>query len=118
MATTRAHLAALNATIPTAEIVIKGVGVVKVRSLTAGERDSWEQYVYNSRKPNEAVKNLRASLVVRAIVDDVGARIYGDTAEDMEEVSSLPAKVVDRIYRAAQKLSGLGADDIDELEKI
>jgi len=117
MASIREKLAALKANIPTAEVVVKGVGTVKLIGLTAGARDQWEQFIYNSRGTGQSVKNVRASLVCRCIAGEDGGRAYTDSVADMDEVSALPAKVVDQLYKVAQKLSGLGADDIDELEK-
>jgi len=113
---TRALLLALNANIPTETVVIKDVGNVKLKGLNCGQRDAWEQFIHNSKNGNDSVKNFRASLVCRCIVNEDGTRVYNDTAADLDEVSSLPAAVVDRLFVVCQKLSGLG-NQVDELEK-
>jgi hypothetical protein len=113
---TRALLLALNANIPTETVVIKDVGNVKLKGLNCGQRDAWEQFIHNSKNGNDSVKNFRASLVCRCIVNEDGTRVYNDTAADLDEVSSLPAAVVDRLFIVCQKLSGLG-NQVDELEK-
>lgn len=114
---TRALLLALNANIPTETVNIKDVGDIKLKGLNAGQRDSWEQHIHNSKNGNESVKNFRASLVCRCIVNNEdGTRVYNDTAADLDEVSSLPAAVVDRLFIVCQKLSGLG-NQIETLEK-
>ena len=114
---TRALLLALNANIPTETVVIKDVGNVKLKGLNCWQRDDWEQFIHNSKNGNDSVKNFRASLVCRCIVNEAdGTRVYNDTAADLDEVSSLPAAVVDRLFIVCQKLSGLG-NQVDELEK-
>lgn len=113
---TRALLLALNANIPTETVVIKDVGDVKLKGLNCGQRDSWEQFIHNSKIGNESIKNFRASLVCRCIVNEDGTRVYNDTAADLDEVSSLPAAVVDRLFTVCQNLSGLG-NQVDTLEK-
>lgn len=112
----RALLLALNANIPTETVNIKDVGDIKLKGLNCGQRDSWEQFIHNSKNGNDSVKNFRASLVCRCIVTEDGTRVYNDTAADLDEVSSLPAAVVDRLFIVCQKLSGLG-NQVDTLEK-
>lgn len=101
--------------IPTATVKLAGVGDVHLRGLTAGERDLWEQYVFADRDKTKGVRNIRASLVVRCLIDEAGVRLFGDG--DIDTVGSMPAGVIDKLYENCQKLSGLGAKDSEELEK-
>jgi len=102
--------------IPTATVKVAGIdGLVSLRGLTAGERDSWEQYVYSERDIKKGVKNIRASLVVRCITDEAGVRLFTDS--EIAEVGAMPASVIDKLYEHCQRLSGLGAKDAEELEK-
>lgn len=102
--------------IPTATVKVAGIeGLVSLRGLTAGERDSWEQYVYSERDIKKGVKNIRASLVVRCLTDETGVRLFTDA--EIAEVGAMPASVIDKLYEHCQRLSGLGAKDAEELEK-
>jgi len=102
--------------IPTATVKVAGIdGLVSLRGLTAGERDSWEQYVYSERDIKKGVKNIRASLVVRCITDEAGVRLFTDS--EIAEVGAMPASAIDKLYEHCQRLSGLGAKDAEELEK-
>ena len=101
--------------IPTATVKVAGIdGLVSLRGLTAGERDQWEQYVYSERDVKKGVKNIRASLVVRCITE-AGVRLFTDA--EMDQIRSMPASVIDKLYKHCQHLSGLGAKDAEELEK-
>ncbi len=111
----RDKILALKSTIPTATMTIGGIGEIHLRGLTAGERDSWEQAIYLTRGKITGMKNLRASLVVRCLIDETGARIFSDS--DIDELGAIPAKIVDKLYEKCQVLSGLREDDIVELEK-
>ena len=113
---TRQKLLNLVAVIPTEKVEIKGVGTVTLRGLNAGERDRWEQYIHSTRDEKRGVINFRASLVCRTILDEGGARAYTDST-DLDEISTLPAAVVDKLFTVSQRLSGLGAE-ADALEKI
>lgn len=108
-------LLALQSQIPTATVKVVGVGDVHLTGLTAGARDSWEQVVYLSKGKGTTVRDVRASLVVRCIVDEAGARMFSDS--EVVQISLMPAKVIDKLYEKCQALSGLGADDVEELEK-
>ena len=102
--------------IPTATVKVSGIdGLISLRGLTAGERDSWEQYVYSERDIKKGVKNIRASLVVRCLTDEAGVRLFTDA--EIAEVGAMPASVIDKLYEHCQRLSGLGAKDAEELEK-
>ena len=104
--------------IPTATVKVAGIdGLVSLRGLTANERDLWEQQIYAERDKKMGVKNIRASLVARCLVTDseAGVRLFTDA--EMDQVGSMPASVIDKLYEHCQRLSGLGAKDAEELEK-
>lgn len=103
--------------IPTATVKVAGInGLVSLRGLTASERDLWEQEVFSQRDIKKGVKNIRASLVIRSLVDnETGVRLFTDA--EIAEVGAMPASVIDKLYEHCQRLSGLGAKDAEELEK-
>ncbi len=78
--------------------------------MTVGEREQFEVVVGTNKQ-----KNMRELLAVFCICDEEGTRIF--TLDDIEYVSTLEAKALDRIFAAAVVLNGIGRDDIAELKK-
>jgi hypothetical protein len=93
-------------------------GEVIVRSLTGSERDKFEASLMEQRGSRVTYKpvNVRASLAVRCLVDESGARMFTD--DDAEALGELSAAVLGPIYDLAQRLSGMSRKDVDELKKI
>ena len=58
-------------------------------------------------------ENIRAKLLVRAICDEAGARIFSDAEEN--DLGTIPADILDSLFTVAQKLSGLGASDLEDI---
>jgi hypothetical protein len=85
-------------------------GSVRVRGMTAAERDKFEQIM-----SGENVANIRANLVARTVVDENGERLFTDA--DIGELGKKSAQALDRVFDASSRLSGLRSQDIDELEK-
>lgn len=102
----------LKATVPCEVVNVPGVGEVEVRGLTAAGRDEWEQRIYQSK--GKTVRNVRASLVALCLFDD-GKPLFG--SGDIELLGELPAQVIDGLYDVAARLSGLGSQDKDTIEK-
>ena len=89
-------------------------GVVRIRSLTAGERDAFEIELKDARTGGQ-VPNVRAALAVKVLTDDEGKRIFRDA--DAETLAAFGAKPLDRVFSLASRLSGITRDDVDTLEK-
>lgn len=92
-------------------------GSVRVRALTGTERDAFEQETVK-RKGKDVetnLRNIRARLVVLAVVDDTGARMFG--YKDIEALGNKSAKALDRLFSVAMELSGISDADVDELAK-
>ncbi len=88
-----------------------------VRTMTALERDKFEAEQISTRgdEPVVNLKNLRARLCVVTVVDADGVRVFADdAAEALGEKSS---RAVDRLFSVAQRLNGLGPDDVEDLVK-
>jgi hypothetical protein len=96
-----------------------GNQTVRVRSLSAKERDAFESTLVvgegAKRRPNMA--NIRAKLVAACMVDETGARVYPDQSAGAEELSGKNAAAMDRVFTVCQKLSGLSAADVADLAK-
>ena len=90
---------------------------VYVRVLTGKERDDFEDAVTirKGRDTRVSYDNLRAQLVARACVDEGGQNIF--TADQIEALGQKNARALDRIFMAAQRLSGLTTEDMAELAK-
>jgi len=90
-------------------------GDVLVRGLTGAQRDRFEADSLEGKGKAQHVnlQNIRARLVARCIVDESGARIFQDS--DVKALGAKSAQALNRVFEAAQKLSGLTDDDIDEL---
>ena len=92
-------------------------GTVLVRALSGSARDDWEaSFVDRSgKKAKVKPQNIRARLAVRSIVDENGNRIFSD--DDAERLGEKSAAALERIFVAASRLSRIGEEDIEDLEK-
>jgi hypothetical protein len=92
-------------------------GSVMVRGLTGSERDKFEASVLVKKGKDYDVKltDLRARLVVLSVIDEAGNRLFDDN--DVAELGKKSASALNRVFEAAQRLSGLTDQDIEELEK-
>lgn len=94
---------------------------VWIRSLTAKERDDYEQSLLNTSgtgkdftaTPN--LSNAKAKFVARCLVDDTGLRVFTDA--EAVPLGGKAAQVLNRLYEVASRLSGMSADDLEELVK-
>jgi hypothetical protein len=89
--------------------------MVRVRGLTAAERDQFEGEIVqrNGKDVRTNTKNIRARLVVLSVVDADGARLF--TYHDIATLGEKSAKALDRIFSKAMELSGLRDEDVAEL---
>lgn len=92
-------------------------GDVRVKSLTGAERSDFESQVFEQRGEDVKAnfKNYQVKLLVLAIVDEEGNQIFSESDVDILSVKS--ASAISRVFSAAQKLSGLRKEDIDDLTK-
>jgi hypothetical protein len=92
---------------------------VTIKELSGLERGRYERSIMSfDRKSGNIVPELthaRARLVSMSLVDEHGKRMFDDTEESLLTLGSLPSKGLDRIYEAAQELSGLSEDDHDQV---
>lgn len=85
-------------------------GSVHVRTMTGADRDAFEASMITtladgSRKPNMA--NMRAKLVALTVVDEAGNRVFDAT--DVDRLALKSASALERLFAAAQRINGLGA---------
>jgi hypothetical protein len=92
---------------------------VWIQGMSGKQRDAWEAslVVGRGKRRRTDAANIRARLAVRCIFDKPGgARVFTDA--EAEILGNLPAAILNPIFEMAQRLSGVGDDDIDELKKI
>lgn len=92
-------------------------GVVRVQGMSGSERDAFEMSVMTGKGKDRDLnlKNFRAKLVSRCIVDEQGNRVFGEA--DIAALGGKSALALQRLFDVAQKLSGLSPADVDELTK-
>lgn len=93
-------------------------GDVRVRSLSGKERDAFEASILTIRSGGKTRLNpadMRAKLVSRCIVNENGERLFTDA--DITMLSAKSAAALQRVFEAAQRLSGLSDQDVEELEE-
>lgn len=104
--------------LPQEAVELPGLGTVYVRGMTGKQRDEWENSLMRGRGTARRTdtRNARARLAVRCLVNAQGDRLYRD--EDAERLGNIRVDYLQKIFEAAQRLSGVSDEDIDELGKF
>ncbi len=89
-------------------------GDVLVRTMTGADRDAFEASMITTlpdgtRKPN--MTNMRAKLVALTVVDEAGNRVFD--VSDVDRLALKSASALERVFNAAQRINGLGAQAED-----
>lgn len=103
-----------------------GDGIVRMRGLTAEERDEYEASVVKTNTTRGRggrskvdvrvdTRNIRAKLVSRCAVDGDGKRLFSDS--DVQRLGKKSGKALQRCFSVAQRLSGITDSDIEEMVK-
>lgn len=92
-------------------------GDVLVTTMTGTDKDAFEVDRFQKKGPDADVnmRNFRAALVVRCVVDEQGKRLFTD--QDAEALGQKSGLMLDIVYDAAARLNGLRKSDIDRLVK-
>lgn len=91
-------------------------GEICVRGMSGKERDKFEEGLRirkGKRAGQSDLRNFRAQLAVRVIVNEQGERLLNDGDADL--FGTLPAGVLDRIIAKCTELSGKADEEIDDL---
>lgn len=88
-------------------------GEVIVRTMTGAERDAFEGEITAKKGVNR--DNIRAKLLARVIIGEDGKRIFDDN--EIADLGDKSSSVLDRLFGIAQRLNGIGAKDVEEMEK-
>ena len=90
-------------------------GAVLVKALSGVERDDYEESIMIRGKKGAYEVNtrlMRAKLVAASIVDAKGKAIFSE--DDLEVLSKKSAAALDRVFKVAQRLSGLTEEQVQE----
>lgn len=90
---------------------------VFVRTLSGAERDDWEASIVQQKGKTTSydLRNIRARLVCKCIVDESGRRVFSD--HEAEALGEKSAAALDLLFTVAQRLNALTSADVDELGK-
>ena len=95
-------------------------GSVRVRTLTAKERDDFEQSLLEKRGRGKnqtremTFLNMRSKLVVKCLMHPTeNSRLFRD--DQAEQLGRKSGAAVDRLYDVAARLAGISEEDVDEL---
>jgi hypothetical protein len=95
-------------------------GSVRVRTMTGADRDAFENSMVTAdAKGNRKAEmsNMRAKLCAMTLVDDAGNPMFATSKEGIDFLSGKSAAALDRIFKVAQRLNGLGVDAIEDAGK-
>ena len=89
-------------------------GRIYVRSLSGTEREEYEKICSDrSRSKNFDMRGLRVKLIVLSVCDKDGKRIFGES--DEAKLNKKSAAVIEKVFNAAKKASGLSDQDVKDL---
>ena len=90
-------------------------GTVRVRAMSALERDEWELFSAEQKALHGTARNVRGEMLSRVIVDEAGRRLF-DQPGDADKLAALPSGELDELMRAAIELNHLTQADVEALE--
>jgi len=84
-------------------------GVVAVRTFSGKSRDTLESLMLAAG--GNALPDARATVALLACCDAAGRPLF--TKEDLDELGTRGAAALDRVFKVAVRLNGLGAAEVD-----
>lgn len=92
-------------------------GEVRVRGLSAAERDQFEDRIVKreGKRSRVILTDIRARLTAICMVDEAGGRLFSEA--EVAALTQKSAAALQRVFEVAQRLSGLTDQDAEELEK-
>jgi hypothetical protein len=116
VALTKEQILALKGSKPES-VPIEGYGETFIRVMSGAERDSLEASCIKTRgdKQEQNRDNFRAKILVRAIGDEKGERLFKD--EDAGIVGKLPSDYIVPLADVAATKNKLNKKDVEDLTK-
>lgn len=90
-------------------------GTVRLRTMTASERDRFENMVFVGKDKNERMADIRATLLSLCIVDEKNNLVFSE--KDIKALGGKSAAAVDLLFSEAQKLNAVTDQDIEDAVK-
>ena len=91
-------------------------GIIRVRAMSAGTRDIFEQRMGNLEEIEPGVsKNLRATFLIHCIVDESNQLMFD--MGDVDTLSEICSVDINKLFDAAQKVNGLLDDEAKTKKK-
>ena len=87
-------------------------GEVLVRTMSGTDRDAFEASLLEKEG---RMANVRARLVALTLCDARGDRLFGDG--EIATLGRKSARALDRVFSVAQRLNGIGVDQVDAAKK-
>lgn len=92
-------------------------GDVLVRTLSGKERDGFEAAMIEVKQGGKSrdvnLENFRSKLVAASLVDEAGGKLFSQ--KQVDQLAQKSASALQRCFKVAQRLSGFGDDDVEEL---
>lgn len=90
-------------------------GTVRIRTMTAGERDLFEQMMFSGKNKDDRRDNVRAAMLSLTVVDDKGNRLFSE--DHVKKLKDKSAAAVDKIFAEVQKMNAVSDDDVEDMVK-
>lgn len=87
-------------------------GDVFVRTMTGTDRDAFEASLIGKEGRME---NVRARLVSLTLCNEAGERIFDDA--EIAALGKKSARALDRVFSVAQRLNGIGTEQVEAAKK-
>ena len=87
-------------------------GEVLVRSMSGTDRDAFEASLIEK---DGRMENVRARLVALTLCDAQGDRLFDDS--EIVTLGRKSARALDRVFSVAQRLNGIGVEQVDIAKK-
>lgn len=91
-------------------------GYVRIRTMTAHERDQFEQQMFSNKGgKKDKLEDVRAKLVSMTLVDENNNRLFAE--KDVKALSKKSSKALDQIFAEAQKLNSVSDEEVEDMTK-
>lgn len=93
-------------------------GTVIIRMMSGTARDAYEASMVGFKNGQRVadLTNMRAKLVAATLVDESGEPLFTDEA-DIAALAAKSAAALERLFKVAQRINGLGNDSVEEAQK-
>jgi hypothetical protein len=89
-------------------------GTVLVSTMSGSAKDRFDASVMG-KNGGVNIVNIRAKLVAACLVDDEGNLLFSEA--DINKLGKKSCTALDKVFAAAQKLNGIGNEEIENMAK-